>query len=223
MGVKLLSCAVIKADFLERISAARALLNAAHPNGINTSTSRDVRGLTIILLYAAYENLLQGVARAILEAAMKLKVGNKRLRPGLKLVASHTYIESMVSVSSTGVWKAGLKLIDTIDESRTCTLSSDVFPNDGSHFRRPQVRTFCKVFGLADPGPILLSVWQRIDSLVAERNAIAHGKMTAADVGRSYSFSDMIDLIDDWEVAWVRFIDWVELSASTRDFYRLPR
>jgi hypothetical protein len=219
----LLDCAVHRADLSQRIAGARELIATAHPNGTTTNISRDARGLAIVLLYAAYENLLTALCRSLLETVKQLKVGNRRLRSGLKVVAAHSRLMSMSAVSASGIWKSGFDVVDAIHESRACTVSTDTFPNDGSHFRQPQVMTFCKIFGLGDPAPILQQAWQRLDSIVSERNAVAHGRMTPSEVGRSYSLADISQLIDVWEERWLEFINWVETSASSRDFFRMPR
>ena len=201
----------------------RLLISQSHPGGRSTQISREVRGLVVLLLYATYENLLTSVCRSLLEEASRLKVGNRRLRPGLKLVAAYAKLQAVAGSSPTGIWKAGLDVVDTLHDSRNCSLAPAVFPNDGTNFRRSQVMTVCRVFGLSSPAPILREVWGQIDGVVAQRNAIAHGRLTPGDVGRDYSYTDINDLVNVWDTRWHEFLDWIELAASTRDFFRLPR
>ena len=159
----------------------------------------------------------------LLEVATQLRVGNKRLREGLKLFAVHSKLQSANDSGSMAIWKSGFEIVSILSDSRTCTIATNLFPNDGTHFRRSQVLTFCRVFGLAPPAPILREVWQRIDTIVAERNSIAHGRETPSDVGRRYSLTELNALVDLWDKRWMEFITWVESAASSRDFYRLPR
>jgi hypothetical protein len=86
--------------------------------------------------------------------------------------------------------------------------------------KRTQVSTFCSLFELGDPGPILREVWDRLDTIVTERNDIAHGKATADEVGRRYSIGEAKALVAVWHQRWGEFLDWVETSGSTRDFFR---
>jgi hypothetical protein len=69
----------------------------------------------------------------------------------------------------------------------------------------------------------LREVWQRLDTVVTERNAIAHGRETAGNIGRQYTLADLNTLVDLWDLRWMEFIDWVEQAAASRDFYRTPR
>lgn len=221
----MLNCGVHRADLQQRLATVRAILSAGHVTAVPAipDVSKESRGLAIVLLYAAYENLLTTLSRSILEVATQLRVGNKRLQNGLKVVAVRSQLQSASSLSQAAIWKSGFDIVTTLGDGRQCTISPSVFPNDGSNFRRSQVTTFCKVFGLTDPGPILREVWQRLDTIVIERNAIAHGRETPGDVGRRYSLADLHVLVDLWDKRWMEFIDWVEMSASHRDFYRTPR
>lgn len=217
------SCAVERQELEERLASIRLLIDQSHPAGQPTAISREIRGMAVLLLYAAYENLLTSVCRSLLEEAGRLRVGNRRLRPGLKLVAAYAKLQAVAGSSPTGIWKAGLDVVETLYDSQNCSLAPAVFPNDGTNFRRSQVLTVCRVFGLSSPAPILREVWGQIDGVVAQRNAIAHGRLTPGEIGRDYSYSDINGMIDVWDMRWHEFLEWVERAASTRDFFRLPR
>jgi len=65
--------------------------------------------------------------------------------------------------------------------------------------KRSQVSLISDIFGLGDPGKILKEIWERLDTIVIQRNYIAHGKMTPEEVGRSYSSSEVKNLVDLWK------------------------
>jgi hypothetical protein len=202
------------------------MIDATHVSGAHTSPdiSREVRGLCVLLLYAAYERLLLSLCRSILETARSLRCGNRRLKPGLRLFAAFSTIQSVNNVSQKQIWKGkGLELVNTLGERKSCTISADVFPTDGSHMRQQQVVTFCELLELGEPGPILKNAWGRLNTIVTQRNEIAHGAKTSEEIGRSYTVGELRDLVDIWELRWGEFIDHVETAASDRDFYRLPK
>ena len=215
----MLNCSLHRSELDERVAGVRELLAANR----GTSVARQTRGLSLVLLYGAYENLLTSLSRSILETAVKLRVGNKRLRPGLQLVAAYPKLRSVSDSKSSALWKRGADVIELLSSGRECTIEPNVFPNDGSNFKKPQVQTFCNVYGLPNPAPILQEVWIQLEVVVTERNEIAHGQLTPEEVGRRYSADDMDKLVDIWHQRWTDFIDWVESAASYRDFYRLPR
>ncbi|WP_433385965.1 HEPN domain-containing protein [Actinoplanes sp. CA-142083] len=217
------SSAVQRGELIDRLATIRLLLNDAHPGGNTTATSREIRGLSIVLLYAAYENLLKSLCRSLLSEAMNMRVGNRRLQPGFKVIAAFGKLQAVAGASPTAIWKSGFDVVGTVHDSRSCSISTNVFPNDGTNFKRTQVSTFCRVFGFGDPAPILREVWEQIDGVVVQRNAVAHGSSTAGEIGRRTSYQDLADLIDLWELRWGEFLDWVDSVASSRDFFRLPR
>ncbi|MET8089479.1 MAE_28990/MAE_18760 family HEPN-like nuclease [Micromonospora sp. NPDC005220] len=218
----MLRCDAERAEFQQRIASIRLLLDEAHPQGHATAISREVRGIAIVLLYAAYENLLKSVCRSTLETAARLRVGNRRLRPGLKLIAAYGKFQAVASSKPTTIWKVGFDVVDTLHESQQCSILPNTFPNDGSNFRQSQISTVCKVLGLSDPAPVLREAWEKVNAVVAERNSIAHGQRAPGEVGRNYSLAELTDLVDIWEVRWNDFLDWLEQSASNRDFFRTP-
>ena len=62
-------------------------------------------------------------------------------------------------------------------------------------------------------------VWSRLDTIVIERNGIAHGRLTPEEVGRNYLFADIQMLVNLWECRWITFIEYVESKANNRGFF----
>jgi len=227
------SCENHRRELDARIESITSLLDATHPiesksrkesetcTTILVDASKEARGLAILLLYAAYESLIVTLCRTILVTATRLRVGNRRLKPGLKLFAIHSYLQSLSDSNQGSIWNGnGLKLIKTIDNTKECTINTNTFPKDGSHMKKSQICTFCNLLDLGDPGPILREVWDKIDSVVIARNKIAHGELRADEVGREYTVREVRDLVKSWHLRWIDFLNWVEIAGSTRTFYR---
>lgn len=219
----------LEKEFRQRITVIRKILDATDVPinstgaGSGADISREARGLSVVLLYAAYENLLKGISRTLLESAVKLRVGNKRLRPNFQVFAIHSKLQALTDLSSAHIWKgSGRRVVDALSE-KNCSINSNIFPNDGSHMKTKQVITFCEVYGLEAPATILGDAWGRINTVVSERNSVAHGKQAPEEVGRAYSIAEIRNLVDVWETRWCDFLAEVEKKASSRDFYRAPR
>jgi hypothetical protein len=213
----------------ERMAVARLLIEETHPpaggGGLPAGPiSREARGLVILLLFASYEHLLTGLTRDLLEVAQRLRVSNRRLQPGLRAIALATSAKSVRDLSHKKMFSHGLpQLVRAADPGgRTCTIDTSIFPDDGSFFRRSQVSLWCSLFGVPDPHLILFRTWDSIDSIVTERNGIAHGRLTPLEVGRNYSEPEIRQLIDDWCSDWLDFLQDVGTRAMSRDFFRIP-
>ena len=214
-------------ELVRRLDAVRRIVDAAHPATLPPGApdaGRDARGLAILLLFASYENLLTSLCRRLLEVATTLRVGNRRLQKGFRLFAVHNLFQSGSDASEGKIWRdIGPRLLDCAFDSKQCSINSNLFPSDGSFMKRSQVVLFCEIFNLGDPGPVLKEVLSRLDTVVTERNGIAHGRLTPEEVGRSYSLADIQTLVDVWQQRWIGFIDHVESKAQHRSFYRLER
>jgi hypothetical protein len=222
VSLALLWCDPHRNDLRDRVEKVRQLLEATHPplpGGPDVGSA--ARGLSILLLHAAYEQLLTSLCRSLLESAASLRVGNRRLKPGIRLFSVFTLLEGVTNVTPTTVWKNhGPKVIETLEHGKAAVLPTDLFPKDGSYMKRSQVVLMAGLFGLGDPGTILKEVWARLDTIVTERNSIAHGGVTADEVGRRYSLDDMRVLCNLWELRWSEFLTAAEVAGSNRDFYR---
>jgi len=215
-----------RAALKDRVSVIRNIIDETHPTPPATGRiAREARGMAVVLLFAAYEELLTSLNRSLLEVAAGLRVGNRRLQPGFRAFALHNVASSLSSGSQKKLFTAALPtLVEFASRGEPGpTINPDVFPNDGSFMRRSQVTLWCSLFSAGDPAPILRNIWQQIDTVVIQRNGIAHGRLTPQEVGRSYSEADMRALVDDWDSDWARFLDHIEQLAVARDFYRLPR
>jgi hypothetical protein len=154
---------------------------------------------------------------------MALRIPNRSLKAELQLFAVHGRVRSLRDASADRIWQStGPSLIAALNDS-DCTLHSEVFPDDGSYMKKSQVLAFCKAFGLADPAPILKEVWGNIDAVVVRRNGVAHGRLTAEEVGREYTIDDLRALTKAWRTRWLELVDSIETQARPRSFYRSGR
>jgi hypothetical protein len=157
-----------------------------------------LKGLAFVQMYALYEFTVRSSVQATL-AALKgdaLLVKNIR-RETLCLILNSRW----QSASESGVskmWESRINLLHAIhSDDSTSTLDDSIFPFDGSHYRSPQLKTVWRLMGIpfaVVPEPRLIG---RIDELVENRNAVAHGRRTPEDVGRAYSWQDIGSRIVD--------------------------
>jgi hypothetical protein len=108
-----------------------------------------------------------------------------------------------------------LELLDSITSETPLAPDDSRFPGDGSHYRVGQVETIWKIFGIAGepvPHPRLIG---RIDELVSKRNAIAHGRETAHEVGRRFSPDEMATRIVDTDLIATHILDLMEQRLAT--------
>jgi hypothetical protein len=217
-------------DLNERLDSAVRIIDETHPRVQPNSLlaigpiSREARGLTVVLVFASYENLLYSLTRTLLEAAIRLRVSNRRLRPGFRAIAMVASVKSVKDASDKKLFSHGLpRIVDTASQGgRSCTIDTNTFPSDGSFMKKSQISVWCELFNIPNPQIVLHRTWSVIDTVVSERNSVAHGRLTADQVGRGYSEGEIRQLIEDWRMDWTDFLNFVATCASTRDFFRTP-
>ena len=221
----MLDLSLHRTDLGVRLQSARSLVLAGEASvGSTRDISRETRGLAIVLVFAAYENLLKRIVTSILEQVADSRAGNRRLKPGFKVIAASGKIQGLFDSNRKHLWTGkGQELMELATSGRQLSIPTTVFPSDGSFMKRSQISTVCDLFHLGDPSLPLSEIWDDINGIVRYRNAIAHGEQRADEVGRNYSFQETLDLIDDWNSCWNAFIDWIEIQCATSAYFLLPR
>lgn len=224
----------VQAHILElndRLDSAIRLIDSTHPQSLTTGlaqagpVSREARGLAVVLIFAAYENLLKSLTRTLLEAAIKCRVGNRRLQPRFQLFTIESTFKSARAIEESKLYTKGLPAIVRTAGAHGygCTINPNSFPSDKSFFKSSQIEVWCTVFDIGHAPTLLPAIWPTIDTVVSQRNAIAHGQLKAGDVGRTYTETEIRDLVENWRKDWTSFLSHVNSLASSRDFFRTPK
>lgn len=222
----MISLGSMRVEFQQRMTVVDQLIDETHPASPAVGPiSREARGLAIVLLFAAYENLLTSLTRELLEAAVSLRVGNRRLQPGFRAFALADAVKSIRESSEKKVFASALpRLVELAGKtSAGPTINTDAFPSDGSFMKRSQVSLWCSIFQVGEPRQLLSGIWGSLDAVVAQRNGIAHGRLTPDQVGRDYTEFEIRDLKRRWAGDWDSFIVHVESLAQDRSFFRVER
>jgi hypothetical protein len=188
-----------------------ASLQTTHPG--QTSTCK---GFAFIELYGTYEYTVQTAVQATLSSLRSDPVTIRQLRRELFSLVLDPHWTAAANAGRARIWDTRLSLISQLDSVESVsTLQETLFPLDGSHYRPSQLYTVWRVFGLSTtivPAPRLLG---RIDELVENRNAIAHGRITATEVGRRYSIGDVTARVDDTEAICNHIVDTLRLHYGS--------
>jgi hypothetical protein len=215
------------ADLNSRLDTAVKLIDETHQSSSASLTpgsgpiAKEARGLAVVLLFAAYENLLTSLTRTLLEGAIDCRVGNRPTAPGFRMFAVKSAVSSMRDMSDKKLYSHSLpRLIrDSYLGGRLCTIDAESFPSDGSFMKSSQIKLWCDVFEIGPPQKHLRRTWTSVDAIVAQRNQIAHGAATPDAIGRDYTEAEIRKLIENWRQDWCDFLLHVQSLASSRDFF----
>jgi hypothetical protein len=148
------------------------------------------KGLIFVQMYAIYEHSVKNIVRLALAEMRGRAMPLNTIRLELMGLVLTPELQSVRDCGAETAWRSRVDLFKRIGAPDAIDVADDVFPSDGSHYRRRQLDTIWELFGLAVPVVHTPRALGLITELVEHRNAIAHGRATAEDVGRRFSRDD---------------------------------
>ncbi len=193
---------IANAEAAARVLGATHLLRAARTLEEGTPPRLDesalCKGFMFVHLYAIYEYSVNAIVQGALSFIRESELRPLDLHSQALTLVLNSKFDSAAAVGRNKVWEHRLELVRSLSAVEPLVaLDNSLFPADGSHYRSRQLETIWKVFGLSGPVVPDNRLLERINELVENRNAIAHGRRTADDVGRRYSLKDLEKRIDD--------------------------
>lgn len=181
---------------------------------------KTAKGISLVFLFSAYEQLLKGTVRAVLETANSYRGKLKNMQDGFIAAALNSSFQSYGDAANVKTKIDNAKGVRSLLDSYVRDLKfTDYFPDDGSYMKSTQVRTICYLFGLGDPAPILGRSWSHIDDFQKKRNAIAHGSVLPSTIGENYSALDIETFYTEWRYSWVAFAKHIEKESLNPRFW----
>ena len=181
---------------------------------------KTAKGISFVFLFSAYEQLLKGTVRAILETANSYKGKLKTMQDGFIADALNSSFRSYADAANVKTKIDNVKGVCSLLNSYVRDLEfTDYFPDDGSYMKSTQVRTICRLFDLGDPAPILGRTWSHIDEFQRKRNAIAHGSVLPSKIGENYSALEIETFYREWRCSWIAFAEHIEKESLNPRFW----
>jgi len=177
------------------------------------------RGLIFVQAYAAYEYTVRtAIHQAIVEIAAK---GHsfRDLKPSLLALFLDNELKSVKTCGDKRIWETRIALMAKTFSADPIT-AVDVVPHDGNYYRHTQLQMTFDVLGVKRAITTRRRYRYTIDEVVDNRNEIAHGESTAAEVGRRYSYPDMRLRIATMRKVCSRVVDLLSEHSSNPNRHR---
>ncbi len=163
------------------------------------------KGLVFVELYAVYEYTVKGVTRVAIAEIAGHAHRFAELKPSLLALFLDAELRALRDCGAKNIWEKRLKLFEQSTSSRRVA-AVDTLPVDGSHFRHTQAQLILRALGIRRSLTRRRRHLYKIDEIVNNRNAIAHGEETAAQIGRRYSRADVTRSISQIKSICLRVI-----------------
>jgi hypothetical protein len=202
----------VVSEVVDRCFRAQQFLKAA--DGLDPMVAKAIKGLTFVKLYAAHEYALTQTYVEAVRVINGYAIPAAWAKNCLFSVGFADHWRSVNSLSPVKSWDTRLKILGFTDSSEALVLSEESFPFDNSHFRVGQIETLWKVLGIVAPfcpSPRHLG-W--ITEIVEHRNAIAHGRDLAENIGGRYTHEELAKAIVGQQEISLHVINVVEAHCS---------
>ena len=191
-----------------------SILTRAKPD-ITHSSAATCRGLLFVQLYGAYEYAVTMSVQSALDTIRTDSLSCSHVRKSVLALILQSRWDSVATSGRRRLWERRMELLATMHEDTLpVDFDNTLFPNDGSHYRVPQLDTIWQLFGIAEPVLPHPRLALRINELVENRNAIAHGRHTAREVGSRYTDNEMAARIDDTDAITQHVIDTIKTHCT---------
>ena len=175
-----------------RFVVAENYFKACYALGPAGNYNQIAKGMAFVQMYAIYEYTVTSAVRAAVDAVALHGHPIKELTPCLLSLFLDPELQSLQNSTVKTAWAARLKLLDRASSNDPARINNTVFPIDGTHFRASQLQLIFDVFGIKGIPAKRRRHLGRINDVVENRNAIAHGRDTAENIGRTHTRADIL-------------------------------
>jgi hypothetical protein len=176
-----------------RFAAVESFFKAVH--ALKGDSAQVAKGLAFVQIYSTYEYTVSSVVQTAIDVLVSHNHSTKDLAPCLMTLFLDSELRSLRDCSPKDVWDRRLKLFEKVFSGDTASVSNNILPSDGSHYRHTQLQLIFAVLGIKRTPAQRNRHLRRIDEVVNHRNAIAHGRETAENIGRRYSRAEILHII----------------------------
>jgi len=177
---------------MARFTAAESYFKASYALGTKGNSAQIAKGMAFVQMYAVYEYTVVTAVQAAVDAVAAHRHPIKDLIPSLMTLFLDPELQSLQDSSVKTAWQSRLKLFTRIFSGHLASVNNTVLPIDGSHFRSSQLQLIFEVFGIKRIPAQRKRHLERINQIVESRNAIAHGRDTAENIGRTHTRADVL-------------------------------
>jgi RiboL-PSP-HEPN len=179
------------------------------------------KGLFLVLLYGAFEYSLTRTLTEVCALINNLRVEYCHISEMLYPLALDPELTSVSSVGRDSKWQKRADLFRKQACADPVILLDGAFVAQMDNVWAATVQKMFDVFGVNRPALYDVKVRQYIDGVVDKRNAVAHGRDSAAITGQSYTTRDLQKLIDDIATQTQYIFSSFEGHIAAKSFIRI--
>jgi len=206
----------------ERVVTIREYIDFISPNipPPPTTTPRYIntcKGLVFVQLYGLIEfTVLKTIEKAIFYINVEsLKVSE--IRPILLSLALNAHLDSLQQVNKKK-WDKRYELFKYIEDNKNIIIDTILLPTNGENIQHPQLQSIWNIFCISDPIYNDIRFQSRLKEIATNRINIAHGNVSASDIGASITITDLKNRLSEVSSFCSYFINTFETYIKGQNF-----
>lgn len=196
---------------------------------VTSSDTKMLRGLFFVHLYSAFEFSINHSIQHTLQLVGQKNVKLNELEPRFHSISLNHFFQAYRMVKSENQWRKRIEIFDSLSADEICQINNTLFSEYLQNIWTNTLIDVCNCLCL--PETIHPNGPERhyIDELVDKRNAVAHGRECAHDVGERLNASELEkrlktikDISDRFIAAQENLISGTEfIQPSVRSNYQI--
>jgi MAE_28990/MAE_18760-like HEPN len=176
----------------------------ATPRYLNTA-----KGLIFVQLYGVIEHTITSSIAKCISYINSDSVKLSEIKPIIMGMALSPDLDSLTQASSKK-WEKRHDVFQKLEKDIVVRILDDLMPTDGKNINYPQLQSIWKTFCLTDPIFHDNSFRGRMQDIVSNRINIAHGNLSASDIGARVTIQELNDRLNEVSAFCTHFISILE-------------
>lgn len=215
-----------KNEARERFNEARSLLSElrkiAPTNLIPVpQIQKSQRGLWLVSLYAAVERSVNVAVEAAISDISTNSVESKNAVASVHSIFHFSKIKSLRDCSRNAVFDRSVDLFEASSSTNLLELHENPLAESLQNVDGNTMSWVLKLFGAPETSPAPASLG-RTKTLRERRNAVAHGRESAAQVGERYTIQELSNYYDAADEVTNAFISTLSTHCMARNYASVP-
>lgn len=215
--------ATVAASSTARLIEVRSFLEmirtmSGSPGAFSSSETPIAKGLFFVHLYGAFEYTVTAAVQETLELVDNMGHSIADFKPMMLSIVLDGKCKAMADVGPKKLWDKKWDLFGHIASANVVAIDNTVLPAGTGNLKYDQLQTIWKSMCVAAPVVPRSPLRGRLQELVENRNAISHGRDSAATVGGRYTVTELQKRYDDVNELCTYVVQCLEDYLKNKDF-----
>jgi hypothetical protein len=211
----------VELEITDRLNQSKELIG--HISSLETSDQNSElikiqKGYLFVSLYSSIEYTITSVVSKYLEILKKEQLKPMEYQKYLLCAVLDSKFNAVIGSGKKKIWDKKKEFFDALFSDSPADIDDSVFPTDGINISKKQLEDIWNIFHLdGESVPEGMNTWV-LNEIKNHRNAIAHGREKAADIGGRYTTSTLNQRVTDIEILCFHIVSGFKESSTTKAY-----